>query len=176
MSGVMRGQVGGDHYKKLAVQPVTYAMVNGYDGCCFNIAKYLMRNKGDRVKDLEKAKHYVDLRLELDWPCRFTPPQIGVYELVSRNGYDPQGLLSKALHALADFQWRTTMIGAKKSSEALKAIIDLMIVGERFGMLDCASYASQCRELIDTSFAGDNDARVNVIGQNGNDGGHYVKR
>jgi hypothetical protein len=55
-------QVGGDHYKKLAIQPIEYAMKNGLDGCQHNVVKYVtrFRDKGG-LADLEKAKHYLDL-------------------------------------------------------------------------------------------------------------------
>lgn len=60
-------QVGGDHYKKLAIQPVEYIYVNKLpfiEGC---IVKYATRwrAKGG-IKDLEKIKHFVDLLIEME--------------------------------------------------------------------------------------------------------------
>ena len=60
-------QEGGQHYKKLAIQPWDYILQNniGYiEGC---VIKYVTRwrDKGG-VKDLEKVKHYVDLLIELE--------------------------------------------------------------------------------------------------------------
>ena len=59
-------QVGGEHYKKLAVQVRDFIAINGIpylEGCAI---KYLCRwrDKGG-VKDLEKAKHYIDKIIEL---------------------------------------------------------------------------------------------------------------
>lgn len=49
-------QVGGDHYKKLAIQPMEYAMKNKLGPCEFNVVKYVTRwqDKGG-IEDLDKA-------------------------------------------------------------------------------------------------------------------------
>lgn len=61
-------QIGGDHYKRFGIQPVEFALANGLDTCSANALKYLVRRKGDRVEDLRKAVHYIDIRL--DWKPR----------------------------------------------------------------------------------------------------------
>lgn len=55
-------QVGGDHYKKLPIQPMEYSMKNGLDACQHTIIKYVtrFRDKGG-IQDLEKAKQTIDL-------------------------------------------------------------------------------------------------------------------
>lgn len=60
-------QVGGEHYKNLAIQPIEYAMRNGLDSCQHNVVKYVtrFRDKGG-VKDLEKAIHYLELLIEFE--------------------------------------------------------------------------------------------------------------
>lgn len=63
----LESQVGGDHYKQLVIQPVEYIHKNGIgymEGCAI---KYLTRwrNKGG-IQDLEKAKHFIDLLIELE--------------------------------------------------------------------------------------------------------------
>lgn len=62
-------QVGGDHYKKLAIQPTQYAMANGLDACQFSVVKYVTRHKekGGK-KDLEKAMHFLQMLIELEYP------------------------------------------------------------------------------------------------------------
>jgi hypothetical protein len=60
-------QVGGDHYKNFVIQPVEYIEKNGFsyvEGC---IIKYISRwrNKNG-IEDLEKAKHYIDILIELE--------------------------------------------------------------------------------------------------------------
>lgn len=60
-------QVSGDHYKKQSIQPVEYIHANGIGFFEGNVIKYVTRwrDKGG-VADLEKAKHYIDLLIELE--------------------------------------------------------------------------------------------------------------
>lgn len=60
-------QIGGSHYKSKAIQPVEYIHANqiGYfEGC---VIKYVTRWKNKNgIQDLEKAKHYLELLIELE--------------------------------------------------------------------------------------------------------------
>jgi hypothetical protein len=60
-------QVAGDHYKNQAIQPVEYIHANGIGFFEGNVIKYVTRwrDKGG-IADLEKAKHYIDLLIELE--------------------------------------------------------------------------------------------------------------
>ena len=60
-------QIGGGHYKKLAIQPVEYIHANQIPFIEGNVIKYVTRwrDKGG-IADLEKAKHFIDLLLELE--------------------------------------------------------------------------------------------------------------
>lgn len=60
-------QVSGDHYKKKAIQPVEYIHANGLGFCEGNVVKYVTRwkDKGG-VGDLEKARHYLDILIQLE--------------------------------------------------------------------------------------------------------------
>jgi hypothetical protein len=61
-------QVGGQHYKDLKESPLRFILANGISYCLGNSIKYISRSKGDRadrIKDLLKAKHYIDLELEI---------------------------------------------------------------------------------------------------------------
>ena len=60
-------QVGGSHYKDMAIQPAKFLHANNIpylEGCAI---KYLCRwrNKNG-VQDLEKAKHYIELLIQLE--------------------------------------------------------------------------------------------------------------
>jgi hypothetical protein len=58
-------QVGGDHYKRLKLQPweiVDACGLNFYEG---NAIKYILRHKGNRIEDLKKAIHYLEHQIEL---------------------------------------------------------------------------------------------------------------
>lgn len=60
-------QVAGDHYKKLAIQPVEYIHANTIGYCEGNVIKYVSRWRSKNgIKDLEKAKHYIELLIELE--------------------------------------------------------------------------------------------------------------
>ena len=58
-------QVGGSHYKDMAIQPVEYILANNLSYIEGNIVKYASRwkDKGG-IKDLEKIKHFADLLIE----------------------------------------------------------------------------------------------------------------
>lgn len=64
MTNPTQHQVGGDHYTKLAIQPMQFAMANNLDYATANAIKYLVRRKGDQLKraeDLQKAIHCIEL-------------------------------------------------------------------------------------------------------------------
>ncbi len=60
-------QVDGDHYKNLPIQPIEFIHANNIPFCEANAIKYLCRwrNKNG-LADLEKAKHYIELLIELE--------------------------------------------------------------------------------------------------------------
>lgn len=60
-------QEGGDHYKRLKIQPIEYIHANGIPFAEGSVIKYVTRwrDKGG-VKDLEKARHFLDLLIELE--------------------------------------------------------------------------------------------------------------
>jgi hypothetical protein len=60
-------QVAGDHYKDMPIQPVQYIHANALGYFEGNVVKYISRwRKKGGVADLEKAKHYVELLIELE--------------------------------------------------------------------------------------------------------------
>jgi len=58
-------QIGGDHYKGKSIQPWDYIVANRLGYLEGNVVKYITRwpQKGG-VKDLEKARHYLDKLIE----------------------------------------------------------------------------------------------------------------
>jgi hypothetical protein len=63
----LQKQEGGDHYKKLKIQPVEYIYANNIPFIEGSIIKYVSRwrDKGG-VQDLKKAVHFLDLLIELE--------------------------------------------------------------------------------------------------------------
>lgn len=66
MSIIETQQTGGNHYKGMGIQPVTFAYANNWDACAFSTLKYVSRHrrKGG-AEDLNKALDFVDFRVEL---------------------------------------------------------------------------------------------------------------
>ncbi len=61
-------QVGGDHYRTMAIQPVEFIVRNSLGFCEGNVIKYVCRHavKGG-VQDLDKALHYLRLLREFHY-------------------------------------------------------------------------------------------------------------
>jgi len=60
-------QVAGTHYKDLPIQPVEYIHANTIGYFEGNVIKYVSRwRKKNGIADLEKAKHYIELLIELE--------------------------------------------------------------------------------------------------------------
>ena len=60
-------QVSGGHYKSLSIQPIEYIHANGIPFAEGSVIKYVTRwrDKGG-LADLEKAKHFLELLIELE--------------------------------------------------------------------------------------------------------------
>ena len=62
-------QIGGDHYKEMGIQPLEAVLANyGYIGLeaavyC-KVLKYMGRDKGSKVENLQKASHVLDILIE----------------------------------------------------------------------------------------------------------------
>jgi hypothetical protein len=60
-------QVAGSHYKDLPIQPVEFIYANAIGYFEGNVIKYVSRwRKKNGIADLEKAKHYIELLIELE--------------------------------------------------------------------------------------------------------------
>lgn len=61
-------QTGGDHYKKLKIQPMEYSLANDLNYGQANAIKYITRYKDKNGKqDLEKAIHCLELLMEYEY-------------------------------------------------------------------------------------------------------------
>lgn len=62
-------QIGGQHYRRMKLQPIDFIMANSLGFCVGNCIKYLCRYKYKNGKeDLLKARHYIDLLIESEYP------------------------------------------------------------------------------------------------------------
>lgn len=63
-------QVGGSHYKDSKIQPVEYIHANGIGFMEGSVIKYISRhNKKNGRQDVEKALHFCQLLLDLQYPA-----------------------------------------------------------------------------------------------------------
>ena len=62
-------QIGGSHYLNFKIQPSEFANKNNLPFAEGNAIKYICRHKDKGGKeDLKKAKHYIDMIIERDYP------------------------------------------------------------------------------------------------------------
>ena len=60
-------QVGGAHYKDMAIQPVEFIHRNRIGFCEGCVIKYVSRWRGKGgLEDLKKARHFLDLLIEME--------------------------------------------------------------------------------------------------------------
>ena len=64
----LKKQIGGDHYKKMVIQPAEFINKNNLLFAEGNAIKYICRHnhKGGR-EDVKKAIHYLEMILERDY-------------------------------------------------------------------------------------------------------------
>jgi len=68
-AGVFDKQIGGDHYKKSALQPIQAILQWELNFPLGNVIKYVYRttkgkSAGKRIEDLKKAKHYLEIEID----------------------------------------------------------------------------------------------------------------
>jgi hypothetical protein len=64
-------QVSGSHYKELVIQPVEFIYKNNIGYLEGNVLKYICRHRSKNgLADLEKAKHYIELLMELEYDAK----------------------------------------------------------------------------------------------------------
>ena len=74
----IKEQEGGDHYKNLAVQPVEYIHRNKIGFIEGNVIKYVTRwASKNGVEDLKKARHFLDLLIEMETDGDTRAPSMG---------------------------------------------------------------------------------------------------
>ena len=71
----LKRQVGGDHYKRYKIEPITYVCKNKIIHTLANIIKYATRANTrsnlklvelrEKIKDLNKIKHYAEIEIEV---------------------------------------------------------------------------------------------------------------
>lgn len=134
-------QIAGNHYKRLAIQPVEFTMSNQMQFCEGNVIKYVTRwrDKGG-MKDLRKAAHFIDFILENE-PYRH---QFTVHRPLYIIG-EQMGAISAEHYILSN--------GIENPAAGVIRYIWLWNISGRLGQL----YSAQkwMADLIDTALAED---------------------
>ena len=63
----LKEQTGGSHYKKMKIQPIEYIHANNIPFAEGSVIKYVTRWRDKNgIEDLKKARHFLDLLIELE--------------------------------------------------------------------------------------------------------------
>lgn len=85
MNKAMAKQEGGSHYKDYNIQPVQFIYANNVPFIEGNIIKYVMRHRNKNgLQDLLKAKHYIDLLIDLEYNQNLENENQGFIEAAGR--------------------------------------------------------------------------------------------
>lgn len=58
-------QIGGSHYKNMAIQPIEFIVANDIPYREANVIKYIVRWRSKNgLEDLQKARHYINMLIE----------------------------------------------------------------------------------------------------------------
>lgn len=95
-------QIAGTHYLNMGMQPIEFAMANGWDAGAFSILKYLSRHATKNgLQDVQKAKHFVELRDQFLEHVVVPDQRVHMGDYVGKNGL--KGWTAVALRLLE--QW-----------------------------------------------------------------------
>lgn len=76
ISSALQTQVGGSHYKGMKIQHVEFVHANGIPYIEANAIKYICRHRQKNGRqDIEKAIHYLQILLDLEYPHTVVEPQ-----------------------------------------------------------------------------------------------------
>ena len=67
VASALEQQCGGNHYRQMAIQPIEFIHANGIPFAEGSVIKYVSRWRAKNgIADLEKARHFIDLLIELE--------------------------------------------------------------------------------------------------------------
>lgn len=76
ISNALKTQVGGSHYKGMKIQHVEFVHANNIPYIEANAVKYICRHRQKNGRqDIEKAIHYLQILLDLEYPQPVVEPQ-----------------------------------------------------------------------------------------------------
>lgn len=125
----LQTQVGGDHYKKYAVQPLEFAEKAELTPIIFCIFKYVCRfkDKGRPREDLKKALHCIDVFLECGHIKPLAFELAHIIEFLSQ--FDkPHG---SALFEVLKLQTEKTVAQADKTRNAIYGLLGEHVINAK---------------------------------------------
>lgn len=119
-------QVGGDHYRRLTMQPIEFAAINGLNCFDFSILRYVTRHRTKNgAQDVQKALQYVDLRVAL-LPVD-TGPVVEVVPITAYNAANQEALSGVDRDALVHLSLLYRGVYARDYVEPLKATLHRLL-------------------------------------------------
>lgn len=119
-------QVGGDHYRRLTMQPIEFSAINGLNCFDFSILRYVTRHRTKTgAQDIQKAIQYVDLRVALLPPD--TGPVVEVVPITAYNAANQEALSGVDRDALVHLSLLYRGVYARDYVEPLKATLHRLL-------------------------------------------------
>lgn len=126
-------QIGGNHYKGFAIQPIVFATLNNLNPCQYSVLKYVCRYKGKNGKqDLEKALHFIDLFSEFqkDFGVQgFTIAQIDAFPISVMEFKEKNGL-SGEVYCIIQYVCVGNESSLSRAKELIEGLIEKHYSGE----------------------------------------------
>lgn len=118
MNDPLKEQVGGSHYKSMAIQPIELSMRNQYDAAIHSSMKYISRHQSKGgFEDISKAAHFVALREGHLAAQQGRHAYISIEAYIQANGIPPEeATVLRALHA---YSRETHVAHSRPQAEAL---------------------------------------------------------
>ena len=129
MSDALNIQIDGTHCKRLKMQPLELAYLVGGTPCFTKLAKYLVRDKGDRRINLDKAIHCIKIEEQINETATYHVldcyPTLSNYAKKDQaqmviNMYSDDPFIQAALKAMLNQDYRAAVLEV----EALKRSLD----------------------------------------------------
>lgn len=116
-------QIGGGHYKNLAIQPIEFSMLNDLDACAHSILKYITRHRDKAgAQDIRKARHSLSLHRRLYEPLHLVEHwRISMAAYCHANSLPPTE--TRALLELAEYLATGSEVAAAEVDAALAELL-----------------------------------------------------
>lgn len=127
MTSAISTQVGGNHYKSMAIQPLELGYANQYDAPIYSAIKYVSRHRAkDGLEGLKKARHCVQFAAEMreKWGDALCKDLIPMQDYIKANGFDgTEANILMDLHQFGLVAWSRPTVSADFIIQKINALI-----------------------------------------------------